>query len=288
MSSLATNTTSMRSLTGGLPNAHQDTFPSILFLVLFGATSLLCLFRLVRTYRTPTRLLLTFVRMQLFELVRIATFIVRLLGIADYRAVSDGTGTFNTTLLTVEQVLLSVGYLMPASTLVKLAGYHSSRNEGGDIVGGREAEYNAGDGARADGCDRTRNCCGDERQQGPDGFNGGAEREDGANGLGSHRDGRASPSGTLLREGVAFQGHTRVDLGVAWRNESCVGHPPADSNSTGAKAAFYILQVTVEWLVGASLLVIDAKAWCGVQDAAYMNTYRDEEAHKLAYTSGSY
>ncbi|TFY74625.1 hypothetical protein EWM64_g9387, partial [Hericium alpestre] len=66
-------------------------------------------------------------------------------------------------------------------------------------------------------------------------------------------------------------------------------HPPADSDSTGAKAAFYVLQITVEWLVGASLLAVDAKEWCGIEEAEYASAYRDEEeAQKLAYASGSY
>lgn len=42
--------------------------------------------------------------------------------------------------------------------------------------------------------------------------------------------------------------------------------PPSDAGSDGRKAEFYVLQITVEWLVGLSLLAVDAKEWCGVED----------------------
>ncbi|TFY74623.1 hypothetical protein EWM64_g9388 [Hericium alpestre] len=289
----------MRTLSGGLPNSHQDTLPSIIFLALFGATSLLCLFRLLRTYRSPTRLLLTFVRMQLFELVRVATFVVRLMGIANYRAVTKGSGTFNETLLIVEQVLLSIGYLMPASTLVKLAGYHSSRREGGDVVGGVKRNITRLMELALMGAIVLGILAGTKVSK--------AQTDaSAAQSVKTERTISAIIVTVVLALLVLFcarvstardtPASTSVWLGgtglvlivVPIFRLYSTGHPPADSNSTGAKAAFYILQVSVEWLVGASLLAVDAKAWCGIEDAGYVGAYRDEEAHKLAYVSGSY
>ncbi|TFY58267.1 hypothetical protein EVG20_g8217 [Dentipellis fragilis] len=43
-----------------------------------------------------------------------------------------------------------------------------------------------------------------------------------------------------------------------------IGDPPHDGQSTGAKATFWVLQVTFEWLVGASLLSVNAIEWCGM------------------------
>ncbi|TFY74624.1 hypothetical protein EWM64_g9389 [Hericium alpestre] len=216
MSSLATNTTALRTLTGGLPNAHQDTFPSILFLLLFGATCLLSLYRLAGRYRRPTRLLLAFLRIHVFEAVRVATFIVRLVGIANYRDASKGDGSFSTTLLIVEQVLLSVGYAMPASTLVQLAGFHAGRGQGGSrathiftltmeltLMGAIVLGVIAG----------TK----DDR--------------------GGRRAGRTGPGRALLRARIAYQGDAWRDIGVAGGDEHPAdGGPDIPAGDDGGSA----------------------------------------------------
>jgi hypothetical protein len=52
-------------------------------------------------------------------------------------------------------------------------------------------------------------------------------------------------------------------------------NPPADANSDGNKAAFWILQITMEWLAATSLLAVNAKEWCGVQETS---KFLDSEA----------
>lgn len=47
---------------------------------------------------------------------------------------------------------------------------------------------------------------------------------------------------------------------------STLFNPPTDASSGGRKAEFYILQITVEWFVGVSILSVNAKKWCGVED----------------------
>lgn len=42
-------------------------------------------------------------------------------------------------------------------------------------------------------------------------------------------------------------------------------NPPDDSSSDGRKAEFYVLQVTIEWLVDLSILGVNAMEWCGVE-----------------------
>lgn len=49
-------------------------------------------------------------------------------------------------------------------------------------------------------------------------------------------------------------------------------NPPSDSDSTGQKVAFYILQVAMEWLASTAILAVNAKEWCGVDDYTGLKT----------------
>jgi hypothetical protein len=44
--------------------------------------------------------------------------------------------------------------------------------------------------------------------------------------------------------------------------------PPADANSDGNKAVFWVLQITMEWLATTSLLAVNAKEWCGIEETS--------------------
>ncbi|KAA1476422.1 hypothetical protein DENSPDRAFT_784965 [Dentipellis sp. KUC8613] len=297
MSSSSSNNT--MSLTGGMPTTHQDTAPSVIFIGLYLVTSALCFFRMLTQYRSPTRLLLTYLRLTIFEAVRIATFIVRILGAKNYSDALKGKAQFNETLLIVEQILISVGYIMPASTLVKLVGFHSSRNEGGDssgrslnvirllelaitaaivlgIIAGVNVNKSLTDPSVAHSVKTERtissviiivvlvltvvSCLG----------------------LVQRKD---IPRRTTLWLGLT----SSLLIVVPIYRIAATANPPANSNSTGAKAAFYVFQIAVEWLVGASLLAVNAKEWCGLADErGVYSSYASEEAHKLAYTSGIY
>jgi hypothetical protein len=126
------NTTALKSLTGGQPTIAQDVGPSVIFLLLYFIDSALCLYRLLR-YRRPPRLLWAFVRVFLFTQIRFATFAVRIAAAVNWRGVEHGTAHLNTSILTAEQILLGIGFLIPASTLLNLLGYHSSREDGGNV-----------------------------------------------------------------------------------------------------------------------------------------------------------
>ncbi|TFY63625.1 hypothetical protein EVG20_g6235 [Dentipellis fragilis] len=301
------------SLTGGMPTTHQDIAPSVIFIGLYLVTSALCFFRMLTQYRSPTRLLLTYLRLTIFETVRIATFVVRILGAKNYSDTLKGKAQFNETLLIVEQILISIGYIMPASALVKLLGFHGARKEGGDnsgrslsiirllelaitaaiilgIIAGVNANKSLTDSSTAHSVK--------------------TERHDD---LLHHHYRSACTHRGLLPQPHAAQGHPAAHDALARCHQQSPSHylptapaymlqivvpiyriattanPPADSNSTGAKVAFYIFQIAVEWLVGASLLAVNAKEWCGIADeAGVYSSYSSEEAHKLAYTSGSY
>lgn len=54
-------------------------------------------------------------------------------------------------------------------------------------------------------------------------------------------------------------------------------NPPSNSDTSAQKAAFYILQIAVEWLTGASLLAVNAKEWCGVGDYSGLKTSASEQ-----------
>lgn len=47
---------------------------------------------------------------------------------------------------------------------------------------------------------------------------------------------------------------------------STLFNPPTYQSSNGRKAEFYVLQITVEWLVAVSILSVNVKKWCGVED----------------------
>ena len=62
-------------------------------------------------------------------------------------------------------------------------------------------------------------------------------------------------------------------------------HPPADANSDGNKAAFWTLQIAMEWLAATSLLAVDALVWCEIEHAP---APADEDAFKAYEMQGSY
>ncbi|TFY63626.1 hypothetical protein EVG20_g6234 [Dentipellis fragilis] len=278
MSAPSSSNTSL-PLTGGLPTTSQDIAPSAIFIGLYLLTGALCLFRMLAQYRTPRSILLTYVRLMVFEIVRVVTFIVRILGAENYSAALKGTAQFNETLLIVEQILISVGYLMPAAVLVKLVGFHSARaeSEGRSRIVIRVLEL-AIMGAMTISSIVVIAvlalivvfCISLARRKG-------------------------IPQRTTLWLGLSSAILTIVPI---YRIANSA-NPPADSNSNSAKLAFYVFQLAIEWLVGAALLAVNAKEWCGVEDerSQTMPVYvagpayaqSEEEMRKpFAYGSGGY
>ncbi|TFY79257.1 hypothetical protein EWM64_g4754 [Hericium alpestre] len=305
---------SLLTITGGLPTTHQDNAPSSLFLALYVLTSVVCLFRLVTQYRRPRRLFFVYLRLQLFELVRLVTFALRLASAANFSNALKGTETFNEGIFIGEQVLLGVGFVLPVSALIELAGYHSNRKEGGNVTGGRKLIVIRGmefvvfialilgivAGSQGSGAVTNPSTAHDVK----------IER---------YAANRPMPLVQtlilyLFQDRLVGAGHRvlvvlvifclnltrKVDIPFApsiWLagtstlltivpiyRIATTASPPTSVTSTDAKAVFYVLQIAVEWLVGASLLSVDAKKWCGIRD----DTAIDEEARKEAYASGSY
>lgn len=274
-------TSSIGSLTGGLPTVSQDMAPTIIFLILYILTTALCIYRLTIQYRRPTRLFITFVRFPLFELARVATFIMRALLAENFTKVLKGQASINKNLIIGEQILLGIGFLIPASVLVRLAGFHGSRFEGGDILGGRRRATWFLEimliVAIAFGIIAGTN------------FSGALTDPSKAKDV--KHDRVISSAITLavlvilvfycisLASRPNFPRATSLWLGLtsalliivpAYRIHNTL-NPPASADSAASKAEFYILQITVEWLVGASILAVNVKEWCGIQDTSYLD-----------------
>ncbi|KAA1476510.1 hypothetical protein DENSPDRAFT_515110 [Dentipellis sp. KUC8613] len=269
MSTTFTNSTSTGLLTGGIPTISQDLAPSIVFVVLYALTSALVVFRIFQ-YRGVC--VWVFFRLLVFENVRLVTFILRIVAAENFSDALKGKASFNTGILIAEQVLLGVGFVMPTSTLIALVEAHSSRQTG--LGPKKKAIFRAMElsllaaialGAVAGGMysssltnASTRNDVKIERIVSAvvtlvalllalgycvyllpkTGF----------------------PTSTTLWLG----GTTSLLMIVPIYRIALIAHPPHDGQSTSAKAAFWVLQVTFEWLVGASLLSVNAIEWCGM------------------------
>lgn len=95
------------SIAGGLPTVSQDIAPSVIFLVLYFVTNAICIWRMITQYRRPLRMLLSFLRIQIFETVRVVTMILRVAGAVNYTDALKGTTSINESLIIAEQVSLS-------------------------------------------------------------------------------------------------------------------------------------------------------------------------------------
>lgn len=98
------STTTLNSLSGGLSSVSQDLAPSIVFTVLYVITTCLCLWRMIVNYRRPRRIFLEFLRLQAFEVIRVATMIVRIFGAENVTHALEGMATFSEGLLIAAQV----------------------------------------------------------------------------------------------------------------------------------------------------------------------------------------
>ncbi|TFY76850.1 hypothetical protein EWM64_g7164 [Hericium alpestre] len=303
MSNQFLNGSSTSLVTGGIPTTSQDVAPSVVYLIAYLGTAALTFFRLFQ-YRDSKTLLLTYLRLALFELTRIATFIVSLLSAKNFSDATKGNGSFDTNYLIAEQILVGVGFVIPATTAVRLAELHTSRqDESGQkktifrimeialliavalgIVAG--TEYNK---ALTDSGTRSQ--------------------------LKTFRIVSSILSLGVLAILVAycFTMLSRRDLPRAttvwlmataallvhpphsyctpslmppsiqiivpiYRLENIL-NPPSDGQSDAAKIVFYVVQLAPEWLVGLSLTAVNAQIWCGVLPKS---TYQDsEEAYGL-------
>ncbi|KAG8716165.1 hypothetical protein FRC08_009775 [Ceratobasidium sp. 394] len=102
------------SLTGGIPTKSQDLAPSIIFIIAYACLIPLAIFRLAKKESRST----TLIRPAVFVLVRLATYIMR--------AVQAG-GNYGETLFIVEQVFLLAGFPIICEAILTLLEYHITR-----------------------------------------------------------------------------------------------------------------------------------------------------------------
>lgn len=102
------SSTNTSSIAGGLPTVSQDIAPSVIFLVLYFVTNAVCIWRMISQYRKPLRMLLSFIRIQVFESVRVVTMILRIVGAVNYTNTLKGTASINESLIIAEQVSMTL------------------------------------------------------------------------------------------------------------------------------------------------------------------------------------
>ncbi|THH21167.1 hypothetical protein EW146_g353 [Bondarzewia mesenterica] len=235
------------------------------------------MFRLLTQYRRPIRLFLVLLRLLIFQLARFVTFIMRILLAENYTKVLNGQASINEGLIIGEQVLLGIGFLIPVFVLIRLAGYHSGRNKGEDVRGKKKREATwileiALIVAIIFGIVAGTNTSG---------------------ALNNPSTAKEVKTDRIVSSAIAlavlavlflycvflaarpnFPRSTSLWIGLTsallivvpvYRLQNTIHHP-LDASSTENKAKFYILQITVEWLVGASILSVNIKEWCGIED----------------------
>lgn len=91
--------------TGGFPTLHQDLGPCILFGILYLITTGVTGWR-ISQYRRCKRVFWSFIRMTIFQLLRITTMILRAVDGKNIQDIIEGKGNFNEGLFIGEQVSL--------------------------------------------------------------------------------------------------------------------------------------------------------------------------------------
>ncbi|TFY60444.1 hypothetical protein EVG20_g7414 [Dentipellis fragilis] len=293
MSSSFENSTSL--LTGGMPTKSQDIAPSVVFIALYTATSIFAAIRLMQYVGTP--FFRTYIRIMVFELVRLATFIVRIIAAVNYSNALDGKGSFKDSYIIAEQIFLGIGFVIPTSTIVRLVEAHSNRDDAETsqkrilfrvmdlvllaavilgIVAGTSfssALTNASD----------RHTVKIERR---------------VNSVVSAVATMLvlillvayslyiSANPRLPRSTTTWIGITAIVLLVVpIYRIAVISHPPSNSQTTGNKIAFYVLQISFEWVVGLSLVAFNAISMCGL---GARTDYSTSEGMSGAETYGLY
>lgn len=264
MSALASDGSISDTYTGGFPTISQDLAPCILFAVLYLITTVICIWRTVR-YRRSRRMIGSFIRLNLFEFLRVTTMILRAVDGKNIQDTIEGKGNFNEGLFIGEQVLISIGYLWLASTLNEFTVFHELRGQDWKTAKKQRRFtrftdlilFVAGILLSATAYDYSNP---------------------------TYR--KVSTILTLLALVAIFVYNVHLSrvphlpkktsywlclttlllIVVPCYRLSTLFNPPTDASSGGRKAEFYILQITVEWLVGVSILSINVKKWCGVED----------------------
>ncbi|KAG8741721.1 hypothetical protein FRC10_002548 [Ceratobasidium sp. 414] len=102
------------SITGGIPTKSQDLAPSIIFIVAYACLIPIAVFRLAKKESRST----TLIRPAIFIIVRLATYIMRAV---------QANGNYGETLFIVEQVFLLAGFPIICEALLTLLEYHITR-----------------------------------------------------------------------------------------------------------------------------------------------------------------
>ncbi|KAA1476511.1 hypothetical protein DENSPDRAFT_843497 [Dentipellis sp. KUC8613] len=286
MSSSATNSTMTNLVAGGIPTTSQDVTPSIVFIGLYGLTAVLSIYR---TFQYRGFCLFTYFRLMVFEICRFVTFILRIAVAENYSKVLKGNAEFDTNLLMAEQILLSIGFVMPTSTLLTLTEAHSNRNR--STADEKKTIFRLTELALL-----AAMALGATAAQG---------KGDSIN-SNTHKFERIlSAIVTLVALALCvaycirllskpnFPRRTSIWIGntatvffvVPIYRIFTIATPPHDAQSTAPKLAFWVLQVSIEWIVGASLESVNVIEWCGMDkeelDRVPAVPVSDVESHGL-------
>ncbi|TFY71606.1 hypothetical protein EVG20_g1401 [Dentipellis fragilis] len=284
---------------GGIPTTSQDVTPSIVFIGLYGLTAVLSIYR---TFQYRGFCLFTYFRLMIFEICRFITFILRIAVAENYSKVLKGNATFDTNLLTAEQILLSIGFVMPTSTLLTLTEAHSNRNRS---TADEKKDDLPPHGAGTPG----------SNVRSTSHWALGATAAQGKGDLinsNTHKFERILsaivtlvalalcvaycirllskpnfPRRTSIWIGTTATvfGIRRLQFVVPIYRIFTIAAPPHDAQSTASKLAFWVLQVSIEWIVGASLESVNVIEWCGMDkeelDRVPAVPVSDVESHGL-------
>lgn len=75
---------------------------------------------MISQYRKPLRMLLSFIRIQIFESVRVVTMILRIVGAVNYTNTLKGNASINESLIIAEQVSLTLWFFLNVGTYPRL------------------------------------------------------------------------------------------------------------------------------------------------------------------------
>ncbi|KAA1476513.1 hypothetical protein DENSPDRAFT_515814 [Dentipellis sp. KUC8613] len=289
MSSALLDSANSGLLTGGMPTTSQDDVPSIVFIALYAATSLLAAIRLIQYRGTP--FFRTYIRIMAFEAIRLVTFIIRIVAAINYSNALKGKGSFNQGYIIAEQIFLGIGFVVPTSTIVGLVETHSSRRDG--ETGEKKMLFRIMDlallGAVILGIVAGAS------------FSSALNNDSDLHKIKVERTVSAVATMVVLILLVAYSFHlakhprlprsTTVWLGITAAlllivpvyRIVIIADPPSNSQAISSKIVFYVFQISFEWIVGLSLLVFNAIAVCAPTPAGSRNWSNQSVSAEEAY-----
>ncbi|KZO95605.1 hypothetical protein CALVIDRAFT_537995 [Calocera viscosa TUFC12733] len=269
--------TSFPALSGGIPT-QPDEAPSIVFAVLYVVLLIPTIWRTI-TYRRPGQLLFTFVRLTLFDSVRIATFALRAQEAATAEIPNNPVPSIG--IFIAEQILLGVGFIVLVDLMVELLKSHIWRTDVPQQDQTRVAQR--GRGMSLERIVRLMHIA--LLVAIALGVAAGAMYSDSSKASTVKTLRIASTAITLAISGLVvlvclFLLIAHPHLGAvrtlyllftscllvivpAYRLSTSVATSPSEADlvSSATRIKFYVLQATMEWLVALLLILVDVRVW---------------------------